>query len=780
MRMRLPGYLLRLIGFTFLLGAIPVLIIGYVSYRISAGELESKAKSTRMQLLNQSRSEVENVLAKIDYGTILFAGSPTVNAMLMQPLTEEDYESYSELSGMLSKLGSGNTGIRAVSLVSFDYGWTIDRFRLGRLGESPGTERFSAYAAMPNASAWLADDSGSGAGLTFVRKLPLASGSAKPSGLLSAEVDLAGIVRQLSGAGRFHASAILDADLRILAGGQQLPSMRDSLSAMLQRYLSSREGEVEGDFQSDDAAAVGVAFTRSPYTGWYFVSVVAAKDLTRDARSIGWLTLCACVALLMLTAAIVWFGSRKMYNPVKKLYNALQAPDRSGSDGAEGNRLRIRNEFRAIENGVTRLMDAESAMKRQFEAVLPQVKELFAVKLFTGQLTRDDIEDKRRLLGNAHDGNELAVFALQCEQQHDVGLGTDGDMLMLAINKIIEETMPAGEYLLPVLLGRTQAVLMLRPPGAASAWKEELNRRGESIRRCVWERMGVHIGIGVSRPFAQLEDTMKAYVEALEALKHRIRFGPGTMVRYEEIEQSAPKPLAAYPDQLERQLLEAVRLTQTAWADDGLHAFFRYMIDRDVSPGEYLYMQFKLLFQLLELIRDEPSFQRDLFGRRAALERLSQPEPAEEKESWFREEVLHPVIALLARRIEDQHDGIASAAVQMIHEQVGAELSLEICASKLGFHPNHVSRVFKKELGITFSEYVAQYRLNLSKKWLRETDWKIGDISDKLNYNSPAAFIRYFRNMEGITPGEYRKRHGGAGHAAERGDGPPDAASVLS
>jgi hypothetical protein len=64
--MRIPTYLFRLIGFTFCLGAIPLLILGMISYRISSDELVAKAKQTQLQQLTQTKSEVKNLLAKLD------------------------------------------------------------------------------------------------------------------------------------------------------------------------------------------------------------------------------------------------------------------------------------------------------------------------------------------------------------------------------------------------------------------------------------------------------------------------------------------------------------------------------------------------------------------------------------------------------------------------------------------------------------------------------------------------------------------------------------------
>lgn len=46
---------------------------------------------------------------------------------------------------------------------------------------------------------------------------------------------------------------------------------------------------------------------------------------------------------------------------------------------------------------------------------------------------------------------------------------------------------------------------------------------------------------------------------------------------------------------------------------------------------------------------------------------------------------------------------------------------------------------------------------NMAKKWLKESDMKIVEIAERLQYNNSANFIRSFRKMVDMTPGQYRE-----------------------
>ncbi|MNT98758.1 HTH-type transcriptional regulator GadW [compost metagenome] len=60
-------------------------------------------------------------------------------------------------------------------------------------------------------------------------------------------------------------------------------------------------------------------------------------------------------------------------------------------------------------------------------------------------------------------------------------------------------------------------------------------------------------------------------------------------------------------------------------------------------------------------------------------------------------------------------------------------------------------------MGIAFSDYVSEYRMNMAKILLETTDLKIAEIGTRLQYKNNSAFIRSFRKVHGITPGQYRE-----------------------
>jgi AraC-like DNA-binding protein len=82
---------------------------------------------------------------------------------------------------------------------------------------------------------------------------------------------------------------------------------------------------------------------------------------------------------------------------------------------------------------------------------------------------------------------------------------------------------------------------------------------------------------------------------------------------------------------------------------------------------------------------------------------------------------------------------------------------LDDIANDLFITKEHLSRLFKKEMGITISEYIIKTKILEAKNLLKETDYNILDIAVLLNYANSSHFSISFIKITGLSPSEYRK-----------------------
>ncbi len=88
-------------------------------------------------------------------------------------------------------------------------------------------------------------------------------------------------------------------------------------------------------------------------------------------------------------------------------------------------------------------------------------------------------------------------------------------------------------------------------------------------------------------------------------------------------------------------------------------------------------------------------------------------------------------------------------------------------ARKFGFNEDYMLQLFKKNTGMTISQYINTRRVEAAKQLIAETDGAIIDIAYHVGFDNITYFHRLFKNMTGMTPREFRA----AENPARTGDG---------
>lgn len=90
------------------------------------------------------------------------------------------------------------------------------------------------------------------------------------------------------------------------------------------------------------------------------------------------------------------------------------------------------------------------------------------------------------------------------------------------------------------------------------------------------------------------------------------------------------------------------------------------------------------------------------------------------------------------------------------HMSMCGSLSLDEMAKDLHISRSHISHLFKKATGQSVMQFISERRIAEAKKLLIDTDMKIQEISELLNYSNSTVFCKTFKKIVGRTPNEYR------------------------
>jgi two-component system response regulator YesN len=733
MNIGVSRYFTKLLAISILLGAIPVITLGLLSYVISSNSIKEKVIRGNDLILAQIHLRTEKELSLVDKMMNQLMYSTLVTQTLNKAVTQHDFQAVGQIQQEISFMQSYELGISDVVLVNLQKNWLISsggRFSSFTYYSDPAL--FSRYTEVGQQfnRYYLSEKS-----VTVVERLPLHS--ANPIALLLVDISLDDLNAILAKNKEFGEMFIMDENRKFVAGTSSDEHLHGALESIVAQtaYL---ENDKAVTTQLNGKPSVIIPY-RSSYNNWLYLSVISLDDISMDSREIGRYTIYICTGILILTFLVSLYSSRVIYSPIKRWYGVLRDLV-SGSD--KGSEIDI------ISGKLKSLLHLRQQMS-------DQLKQFFVTKLILGEWRRNEIEEMMRSYNYPTNLKQYVVLVSEFDTLEGTSY-TEHDryLLMFAISNIASEIVPTQERFESIVINQSQVLIMGSEGDDSQEARLLAFERAMDIQKKVRQFLRLPLSIGVSRVHTDLKEIPKAYLEGLEALKYRIRYEQESLLFFDEVQPNRELP-PIFPMQMENELIDSIKLGNEEELRQKLSVFLQEIYKNAADHRDYQIFVARLLTDLLRL-HQEIGGVMPYDGTVSLFERLFEIKTIPEIESWFMQMLIAPLVKLISEQKDKAHHRISKEVCTMINNEAETNLTLEACAERLNYHPVYVSRVFRQEMGINFGDYLAKVRLGIAKRWLRETDMTISEIAQKLHFSNSGNFIRSFKSSESITPGKYR------------------------
>jgi AraC-like DNA-binding protein len=105
----------------------------------------------------------------------------------------------------------------------------------------------------------------------------------------------------------------------------------------------------------------------------------------------------------------------------------------------------------------------------------------------------------------------------------------------------------------------------------------------------------------------------------------------------------------------------------------------------------------------------------------------------------------------------DKYSPSIQKVLEYINLHLGDHISNEDLSANANMSISHLAKVFKKETGVTMTEYIALLRCKKAANLLKKTNLPIQEISSYVGYSDNNYFVKVFRKNYGMTPTEFRR-----------------------
>ncbi|WP_411347250.1 response regulator [Paenibacillus sp. WLX2291] len=293
--------------------------------------------------------------------------------------------------------------------------------------------------------------------------------------------------------------------------------------------------------------------------------------------------------------------------------------------------------------------------------------------------------------------------------------------------------------------------------------RQQLNQMVQRVQEAIGTYFGSSVSFGISEMVNTYCHLSRSYHEARQALGNKFLTGSGKVHTRGE-----PLHLTSLEQTLEhirhympiRELLSPLKQQRY---DDYIDMLCRQLRD-DHRAVQHLLFQFIqwVSTSLYDHHQNEKTLLSDITGQLEQCDTL--PEMLDQVLDYLSELVEY------SRNLLHMSNEIARA-LQYIKQNYAQNISLQQVADHVSLSFGYLSNLFKKELQITFVDYLNRYRIERAKELLIGTNLKSYDIAVQVGFSPEYTyFSKVFKKVTGLNPNEYRRQWlSGAGTADASG-----------
>ncbi|WP_168121211.1 helix-turn-helix domain-containing protein [Paenibacillus sp. HB172176] len=281
----------------------------------------------------------------------------------------------------------------------------------------------------------------------------------------------------------------------------------------------------------------------------------------------------------------------------------------------------------------------------------------------------------------------------------------------------------------------------------------------EACRQNVKQYAKRDISIGVGLPVDGVGEIAMSYEQAKTALSYQFYSGSGCIISYSDIKRQ--EPIAPqYSADKETELLYCLRSGNREETEKLLDSIAAECLRYPAPPNPDVMTNlfYGLAFSMYRVIAEKADEKQRLWLD----ERLS----AMKKDRYQSTEELIAALKLfgltgcewLQNRQKNDVGNLIHQVVNDVRGRLGSELTVQECAGIVHLSPSYFSSLFKKEMGMTFMQFVTAERMERAKVLLLE-GLQVQDITFELGYRDRPYFSELFKKHTGLTPTEFRSKY---------------------
>ncbi len=477
----------------------------------------------------------------------------------------------------------------------------------------------------------------------------------------------------------------------------------------------------------------------SNLVSWIFsVQVPREQSLLQDLNRLSQMQQTSNMIVIVAVLILIFFLMLINYTPIKRL-------QKQAIGLFEGANRKQMGELEDIARSLEFLKNQNSNLAEKWEKSRESEQNIALQRLLSGYYKTIDQFHAQVL--------ELSIclvhpfFLVSCIHIQEINL--EIDQLALLMRKNLPESLNCY-YIFTPMPDRIYFINSVSEEGL-----KNLPEIYETMRKTIEKQTGLSLTVGLGSAYSESSAIPQSFLEARTALDYRFLKGKNTTIVFAEVSKSMSYSVT-YP----HALLDKLHISLNAYDNQAIEAHAESLIQFLLQENIPLFLAKSISLDMMTLFFDhlpptlqtQEESQRDFFL-------LSDIDTIQEVV-----EVVQSVKMRLGNMEKPKHSEAAKSLMMDITTYIKdhcfeCNFSMLQVADHFSMQLPTLSVMFKEFTQVNLLDYVTALRMDFAKRLLEETELPLKDISLQIGYYNLSSFIRRFKQLNGITPGDYRKLH---------------------
>ncbi|MDF2668521.1 MAG: hypothetical protein K0R67_827 [Paenibacillus sp.] len=480
-------------------------------------------------------------------------------------------------------------------------------------------------------------------------------------------------------------------------------------------------------------------YTQGEISGLTYVNVIPVTSITVQVERLTILLLTLLAVAVLLSVLISILLSIKFNNPIQRMVEMVQ------NNGKRGNvRSKIR-EFDLISTNLAHMIDANEAMNKDLTRKNKILENYGYISKINNTYQWNDVHD----LLETSKPFYLIVFQLVFTEQFRSLMSDEQAKAANYIKEYIHiEISEMFQDAVTVQMEKNRISTLIFSADNPNVVQQMLYKLKEVFDR---DRDTCYLTIAF-RPILQHQADITMAYEQTQSMIQRRLLGKETQIITED---HTEENVYLFFTALEQELYASLQLGQGSRAEELVRRSLLQLEERQASVYQFAQFGKEVTMKVIKALLSHNVDITLLLSTHNPFQNVQECASREEFETLFRRMIGDAV--LLIRERKEEQDPIRDFVFDYVEEHYGEDISLELVADKLNLSRSYLSTYFREKTGMTFTDYLNELRIIRAKEMLCERDVRIQDVAKRIGYHNVNSFIRMFKRISGLTPGEFRR-----------------------